>query len=375
MTNSSLLDGLGSRWPDKTRILGRVFDDTAASYKFFWFLGLLELLQNRDSGVLRQEEIIREMIAAAWAPVCFYRLSLGLQDKLQEVVKDLQKVSKLPNDAKPSQVLKGLKEFRDLLPKINSLGDLVPTRFLSPWFSKELSRVIDHKKTTAIWNLSLESQKSPSPCPYTFVGRGSDVEIHVSPSWRLFLIENFTVLRAFAQYHLCKYLQRRNPNVPGVVNKLSIPITRNLAAATKYWNTVRVEFARTGKLGLFGDIYSGELLEDKFTIDHFLPWSFVAHDLLWNLVPVTKTTNSQKGDNLPAFDPYLRKLALFHREALRVSPNSRTVEDYCTGFRQSVDDLRQADEQTFIQQFREVYQPQFQIAINQGFSQDWTWHE
>jgi HNH endonuclease len=44
---------------------------------------------------------------------------------------------------------------------------------------------------------------------------------------------------------------------------------------------------------------SGAPLDDAFSIDHFLPWSFVAHDLLWNLTPVFGTTNSKKGDALP----------------------------------------------------------------------------
>ena len=41
---------------------------------------------------------------------------------------------------------------------------------------------------------------------------------------------------------------------------------------------------------------------------------------------------------------YLPKLALLHREALRISSNQKALEDYATGFKQSVDELRQADE-------------------------------
>ena len=40
---------------------------------------------------------------------------------------------------------------------------------------------------------------------------------------------------------------------------------------------------------------------DSFTIDHFLPWSFVVHDLLCNLTPGESTTNSSKNDVLPEF--------------------------------------------------------------------------
>ena len=76
--------GLSSQHPEKTRLLGQVFNDTAASYKFFWSLGLLTLIQKYPSGIFTQREVIEEMIVGAWHPVCFYRLSLGSQDKLQD---------------------------------------------------------------------------------------------------------------------------------------------------------------------------------------------------------------------------------------------------------------------------------------------------
>ena len=39
-----------------------------------------------------------------------------------------------------------------------------------------------------------------------------------------------------------------------------------------------------------------------------LPWSFVAHDRPWNLLPVPKSINSSKSDRLPA-EHYLADLA------------------------------------------------------------------
>lgn len=48
------------------------------------------------------------------------------------------------------------------------------------------------------------------------------------------------------------------------------------------------------------DIYSEKLLGlDDFDIDHFVPWSFVANDELWNLLPMDSSLNSSKSNNLP----------------------------------------------------------------------------
>ena len=51
--------------------------------------------------------------------------------------------------------------------------------------------------------------------------------------------------------------------------------------------------------------YTGKPIIEDYSIDHFIPWSFVTHDLLWNLVPVlNRSVNSSKSDNLPSFDKY-----------------------------------------------------------------------
>jgi hypothetical protein len=47
-------------------------------------------------------------------------------------------------------------------------------------------------------------------------------------------------------------------------------------------------------------IYSGRpLAKTKWDLDHFVPWSFVAHDQLWNLVPAENSANERKGSRLP----------------------------------------------------------------------------
>lgn len=58
------------------------------------------------------------------------------------------------------------------------------------------------------------------------------------------------------------------------------------------------------------EIYGGNILTEKdISIDHFVPWSYVAHDEMWNLNPTTKSINSSKSNNLPDWDTYFNKLA------------------------------------------------------------------
>ena len=58
------------------------------------------------------------------------------------------------------------------------------------------------------------------------------------------------------------------------------------------------------------DIYSEEKMSEKnFDIDHFVPWSFVANDELWNLMPMEKRLNCSKNNRLPAWDKYFQGFA------------------------------------------------------------------
>lgn len=55
------------------------------------------------------------------------------------------------------------------------------------------------------------------------------------------------------------------------------------------------------------DIYSGSHIEqNEYEIDHFVPWSFVTNDEMWNLIPVNPSLNASKEINfLTGIDIFL----------------------------------------------------------------------
>ena len=44
-------------------------------------------------------------------------------------------------------------------------------------------------------------------------------------------------------------------------------------------------------------------------MDHFIPWSFVMNDELWNLMPMDSSLNSSKSNKLPKWDPFFKEFA------------------------------------------------------------------
>jgi hypothetical protein len=136
--------------------------------------------------------------------------------------------------------------------------------------------------------------------------------IIIQHDWLEYLERNAVIIRGWARFQLAKYLQSKNPNVPGIIEKLTAPLTRaSISAQTTWWRTA---------IPLLGTraacIYSAIRLEpNNFSLDHYLPWSFVAHDRLWNLIPIPRGINSAKADRIPS-DRYLDSLINLQHAAL-----------------------------------------------------------
>ena len=77
---------------------------------------------------------------------------------------------------------------------------------------------------------------------------------------------------------------------------------RKLENVRKLWDCV-IDINGVG----FKDIYSERHIEKKYEIDHFIPWSYVANDELWNLIPMDGNLNSSKNNKLPDWDAYYKK--------------------------------------------------------------------
>lgn len=72
--------------------LGQVFRRTTSSYKFLWFLSILDLVASRDLQIgkalrLSMPEIVALMIAKAWVPTQRFRLNFGHWDKRTRALK------------------------------------------------------------------------------------------------------------------------------------------------------------------------------------------------------------------------------------------------------------------------------------------------
>lgn len=57
------------------------------------------------------------------------------------------------------------------------------------------------------------------------------------------------------------------------------------------------------------DVFTGQPMKGKYDIDHFIPWSFVMNDELWNLMPMDASLNSSKSNRLPKWNSFFQNFA------------------------------------------------------------------
>lgn len=282
--------------------LGRLFDNKSECYKLFWFKAILEKVTKEGKTVLSYEELVDEMIAEAWYMVTEYHLNLGPKDNLEAVVNLIkEKHPEIKNSAEKKDVIAFLRDTKDreILDKKRTLTYNVPYRLQAPF----LPDIKEKDWDVAESKLMTKINAVPRLMYYFEALNGLSTVITIQDDWQLYLVKNQEIIQGWIEYNLICYLQKRNPNVPGIADKLYPPQERKLNAIKKYWKLILT-------VSPIHEIYDNQKLNAKdISIDHFVPWSYVAHDEMWNLNPTTKSINSSKSNNLPKWEIYFERLA------------------------------------------------------------------
>ncbi|MBN1182791.1 MAG: HNH endonuclease [Bacteroidales bacterium] len=337
-------------------LLASVFNRTTATYKYYWFLSILELVaQTPNRLIFPIRSILSRMIGNVWYPVHYYRISFGLADLLRYNTIEIQKQTKLPIDEDKEKLYQNLINNTDhyVVNLIMHFGKYVPFRFLSPWFpganNREVVNFSSDFKNCCLYKVDIQKD-----------------QIQINPNWSEYLVSNNRILRDFCYWNLILYLQAKNPNVPDIANKLIKPVSReSMTRQRRFWDTVFMnsESPRC--------IYTGKpLLISDYVLEHFIPWSFVSHNLIWNLVPVTQTVNSSKSNRLPQIDRFLEPFVNVQKRAVqtvyRLRPRDKILEDYLV-LGESIPKILTLSMLEFRERYRKLLTPLVQIAENMGY--------
>lgn len=342
----------------------KVFSNTQNSYKFYWWLVIIEICFEEQKNELSFDEIVLKIISKLWYPVNYFKLSFGIIDQCSKYVKKIQIEYHLEENISEKDLYQFLVKHKNsdfLKNTTKELTRYVPFRFIRSWYSEETRGLKDSKVNSKI--LELQNQKAPYNIEY------KSKKIIVSKDWFEWINKNHILIKAFTMFELIKYLEKENPNVVNLSKKLEKPTTRNLSTPTKYWKRFILKEPNQN------DIFENKPLFklNKLSIDHFLPWSFMTHDLIWNLHPINKNINSSKSNNIPEksyFQDFYNLQYNFCDFLLNENSN-KPLEDYYNLFNCSNEELNSLSKEQFVIRMDQFYTPQFEIAKNMGFECNW----
>ncbi len=358
--------------------LSKLFENTTNCYKFFWFQAILRKMDGVRSR-FTFDELINEMIADAWYMVTEYHLRLGplgITDNLEEVVKYIHEKYGFAPAEKREKILEFLQEVEDkrIIKYKSDLTLNVPYRLQVP-FTDEINIA------RSMWNgskkiLISEINRQKRLIYYFARISGLRTIIEVDEVWAEYLLKHKEILKGWTQLKLIQYLQNKNPSVPGIADKIEAPISRDIERVRKYWKLI-IQIDPSLR-----DIYGDILLKDeKISVDHFVPWQYVAHDELWNLHPTTKSINSSKSNSLPLWELYFNSLGEIEYRAYELKNQNETlarefqkIAPYHLNNQQIRNQLyaEGLDKNSFIERLEHVVKPVYESAQMSGF-REWIY--
>ena len=287
--------------------------DPSYCYKFYWLEAIVDLI-SEDVTETTFNEIIDEMICNAWYSVREFHIHLSglgpngeVKDGLERAVLTLAELSDLPANASKVQIRNAIRwHDAELYKAKEQLTHMVPDRAMAGFFASSGMDNVPWNSTLKMAETISTFNSEISALPYT-LGSTSKLakEVWFHPDWIRMIQDHTVSILGWIQYEKVKWLQNNNPEVPGLVYKL-LPMDekmRKLGKVRNLWEGILSQQS-------IQDVFTGKLIvPNQYDIDHFIPWSFVMNDELWNLMPMDSSLNSAKSNRLPQWDPFFRRFS------------------------------------------------------------------
>lgn len=316
----------------------RMMSSPSYCYKFYWLEAIVQLISaNRTEATYG--EIINKMIVNAWFPVQEYHIHLSgiygegeVKDNLEKAVSRLFKLSDLPSNADEIQIINKLNEFSDdkeLHFYKTELTKNVPYKALSGFANKGTEKIDLNSSAGRMIAYYNRLSGSEILLPYTFNDEKSLKKVvSFNDGWIQMIQDNTVSILGWIKYEKVKWLQNNNPEVPGIVYKLTQEDekARKLENVRKMWDAI-LEIQPVKNVFMEGDIN-----RESYAVDHFIPRNFVMNDELWNLMPMDPIQNMQKNKKLPAWNDYFEQFAnnqFIMYELIHEKPGLQKLYKHC----------------------------------------------
>ena len=286
--------------------------DPSYCYKFYWLEAIVQLISEGVSETTF-DAVIDEMICNAWYSVREFHIHLSgmlsdgqVRDGLERAVLKLTELTDLPANASKVEIKNAIAEHNEELKTFKEqLTNMVPYRALA-WFFNKSDETADWGSVRRMIAYIEQINRDVVLLPYT-LGPESKLKkkIYFQEAWITMIQDQTVPILGWIQYEKVKWLQNNNPEVPGLIYKLE-PMDekmRKLNHVRKLWEGIL-------DIGEVRDVFTEQpIVSKQYDVDHFIPWSFVMNDELWNLMPMDSSLNSAKSNRLPKWDPFFERFA------------------------------------------------------------------
>lgn len=360
-------------------VLSQIFDNTTNSYKYLFFISILDILRRRNFDTLSPisfREIVIEMLANAWYSHNYFKLSFGTQDRIATKLDclDLKIGEPILQFRDPDKkLLRRAIQAENIDDIVNFINRYVPFRLIRPFFAQETINLKDSEVNQALVSLSINNFNVQKPLYCFNANTVKDCNaIVLHDGWIDYIAKNYSIVRGWVAWKWLIYMQARNINTPNIASKIFMPQQRDsLTKQTKYWKVV---LSHERMKCIYSNV---ELDPDRFSIDHYLPWSFVAHDQLWNLIPTTPSVNSSKSNSLPN-DKYFKEFVSLQHKGLTISSKHLSKAHWLSYTESYIAELKLSqptdllDIEIVRNAYTETMKPLISLATIQGFPKDWV---
>lgn len=162
--------------------LWHVFDSKATSYKYFWFMSLVQLFNETKKESIPFKQLIIRMVANAWKYVFVLEGEFPKIDQLPRYLNKVKSRTYLTNSSDLNIIEKKVNIYyasEKLNTLLSPLLNNVPYRFLSPWIPfKSNDDVIE------------KSNDAKTRCPYSL----HDDCITINEIWRQYIIDHYEII-------------------------------------------------------------------------------------------------------------------------------------------------------------------------------------
>lgn len=252
----------------------------ASSYKYGFLKAIIDNLYNVDSELrLTFDQLFSKFGEIYW--------NLVLKHGLRQ--------SPTSKDGRQTALEQVLFDTRDRY----HITEPIPYESLTPEMMQYVSQ---HIKTRCKQNVVGALYEDTRRLFYSF--NRNEEWLQINPAMYEFICRHKTIIESLNYYEWAKFLERVNDDevVIRLYDKIDESARRsNLSVYRRIlYDEFEVRYC----------FYCGRPLNPQaIQVDHFIPWSFIKDDNLWNLVLACQTCNNKKSDRLPD-ERYLHRIII-----------------------------------------------------------------